>query len=107
MQLSRGLVDDADRHIEEAHLPMSLVSFLDSDRLAGERTADVDVVAAPFDLAVGAHLAHNSVARILRLRKAGGQRTRRPYTLAGVRWPSATRESASRETGSFTGPPAQ
>src|SRR5664280_525681 len=69
-QLRYFLVDDADRHVEEAHLPMSVLGFLDSDSFTGERTANVDEVASPFDLAVGADLAHRCFGRIIRFWKS-------------------------------------
>src|SRR5450755_5187344 len=57
-QFACFLVDDADRHVEEVHLPVSILGFLDGNSFAYESAANVDEVASPFDLAVGADLAH-------------------------------------------------
>ena len=74
-QLPRRLVDDRDRHIEEAHLPISAFGFLNGDRLAGESAADMNEIALPLDLAVGAHLAHGRLDGIVRLGKPSGLST--------------------------------
>src|SRR3978361_628192 len=76
-QLACFLIDDADRHIEEAHLPMSVANFFDSDSFPGERAAKVDEVAAPFDLSVGANLAHRGFGRVIGLWKPPWHRPRR------------------------------
>src|SRR5882757_3049429 len=68
-QLACFLVDDADRHIEEAHLPVSVLGLLDGNGFTGKRAANVDEVALPFDLAVGADLAHRRFGRVIRLGK--------------------------------------
>src|SRR5450755_4195961 len=69
-QLTCFLVDDADRHVEEAHLPGSVLGFLDGDSFTNESAANVDEVASPFDLAVGPDLAHRRFGRVIRLRKS-------------------------------------
>src|ERR1700733_699742 len=76
-QLVCFLIDDADRHVEEAHLPVSVFGLLDGNSLTGERTANVDEVAPPFHLAVGADLAHRGFGRVIRLREPLWQRARR------------------------------
>src|SRR3979490_277760 len=68
-QLACFLVDDADRHVEEAHLPVSVLGLLDGNGFTGKRAANVDEVALPFDLAVGADLAHRRFGRVIRLGK--------------------------------------
>src|SRR5665213_3511010 len=68
-QLAWFRVDDADRHVEEAHLPVSVIGLLDSHSLIGKRTANMDEVASPLYLAVGADLAHRGFGRVIRLRK--------------------------------------
>src|SRR6202035_5491018 len=70
-------VDDADRHVEEAHLPMSGLGFLDGDSFTNESAANVDELASPFDLAVGADLAHRRFGWIIRLWKSRWHGTRR------------------------------
>src|SRR5882672_8654957 len=89
-QLACCLVDDADRHIEEAHLPVSVLGFLDGNSFTGERTANVDEVASPFDLAVGADLAHRGFGRVVRPREPLRHRARRRLIDAG-RWTLAKR----------------
>src|SRR5450432_1030059 len=84
-QLACFLIDDADRHVEEAHLPVSALGFLDGNSLTNESAADVDEVASPFDLAVGPNLAHCGFGRVVRLRKPSWHRTRRRLVDAG-RW---------------------
>src|SRR5215470_2774498 len=76
-QLPRGWVDDGDRHLEEAHLPIPVFGLLDGNRLAGESAADVNEIALPLDLAVGAYLAHGRLTGVVRLRKPSGHRPRR------------------------------
>src|SRR5258707_2876140 len=76
-QLTCFLVDDADRHVEEAHLPVSVLGFLDGNSFTDESAANVDEVASPFDLAVGADLAHRRFGRIIRLWKSRWHCTRR------------------------------
>src|SRR5262245_38979172 len=85
-QLARLPVDDADRHVEESYLPVSVFGFLDADRLADQTGADVDRVASPFDLTVGADLAYCCLGRIVWFREAGWHRTRR--ALVGACWRS-------------------
>src|ERR1700716_3412743 len=68
-QLACFLVDDADRHVEEAHLPVSVLGLLEGNGFTGKRAANVDEVALPFDLAVGADLAHRRFGRVIRLGK--------------------------------------
>src|SRR3981081_1974729 len=68
-QLACFLVDDADRHVEEAHLPVSVLGLLDGNGFTGKRAANVDEVALHFDLAVGADLAHRRFGRVIRLGK--------------------------------------
>jgi hypothetical protein len=89
-QLSCFLVDDADGHVEEAHLPASVLGFLDGDFFTVEGTADVDELAVPFDLAVGADLAYRGFGWIIRLGKPPWHRTRRSPIDAG-RWVLAKR----------------
>src|SRR3979409_2527260 len=68
-QLACFLVDDADRHVEETHLPVSVLGLLDGNGFTGKRAANVDEVALPFDLAVGADLAHRRFGRVIQLGK--------------------------------------
>src|SRR6266567_1072167 len=89
-QPSRFLVDDADRHVEETHLPISVLGFLDGNRFTNESAADVDEVATPFDLAVGADLAYRGFGWIVWLWKPPWHRTRRGLIDAG-RWALAKR----------------
>src|ERR1700722_15608915 len=70
-------VDDADRHVEKAHLPVSVLGFLDGDSFTNESAANVDELASPFDLAVGADLAHHRFGGIIRLWKLRWHGTRR------------------------------
>src|SRR6202043_3610896 len=70
-------VDDADRHVEKAHLPASVLGFLDGDSFTNESAANVDELASPFDLAVGADLAHRRFGRVVRLWKPRWHGTRR------------------------------
>ena len=76
-QLACFLVDDADRHVEEAHLPVSILGFLDGNSFTNESAANVDEVASPFDLAVGPDLAHRRFGRVMRLWKSRWHGTRR------------------------------
>src|SRR5437879_6584833 len=71
------LVDDADRHVEETHLPVSVLDLFDGKGFTGKRATNVDEVASPFDLAVGANLAHRRFGRVVRLGKPRRHRTRR------------------------------
>src|SRR5450631_4015150 len=88
-QLTCFLVDDADRHVEEAHLPGSVLGFLDGDSFTNESAANVDEVASPFDLAVGPDLAHRRFGRVIRLRKSRWHGTgRRLVDACRGRWPS-------------------
>src|SRR6185436_3094731 len=66
------VIDDPERNLEEAYLPLAGLVFFHGDGLTGEGAADMDEVAAPFDLAVGAHLAHRGLGRIVRLGKPLG-----------------------------------
>src|ERR1700756_4314690 len=70
-------VDDADRHVEKAHLPMSGLGFLNGNSFTDESAANVDELASPFDFAVGADLAHRRFGWIIRLWKPRWQGTRR------------------------------
>src|SRR3984957_3382526 len=70
-------VDDADRHVEKAHLPVSVLGFLDGDSFTNESAANVDELASPFDLAVGADLAHHRFGGIIRLWQLRWHGTRR------------------------------
>src|SRR4030088_870268 len=76
-QLACFLVDDADRHVEEAHLPVSVLGFLNGNSFTNESAANVDEVASPFDLAVGPDLAHPRIGRLIRLGKSRWHCTRR------------------------------
>ncbi len=76
-QLTCFLVDDADRHVEEAHLPVSVLGFLNGNSFTNESAANVDEVASPFDLAVGPDLAHRRFGRVIRLGKSRWHCTRR------------------------------
>src|SRR5712672_2657467 len=58
-----AFIDDADGHVEEADLPLARFGLLDGDRLAGECAANVDEVATPLDLAIGADSAHRRFDR--------------------------------------------
>ena len=62
-----GLVDEAELDVGVAHPPFSFLGLLDRHRLAHQRLADEDQVAAPFDFAARAHPAHGGVWRIGRL----------------------------------------
>src|ERR1700729_148729 len=62
-------VDDADRHVVETHLPLSVLGFFDGDSFTNERAANVNELAPPFDFSVGADLAHRRLDRIIRLWK--------------------------------------
>src|SRR6185503_11912715 len=79
------VVDDSERDLEEAYLPLAGLVFFHGDGLAGEGAADMDEVAAPFDLAVGAHLAHRGLGRIVRLGKPLGHCSPRRRVDAGGR----------------------
>src|SRR5260370_18892971 len=59
-----GLVDEAQLDVGVAHPPFAPVGLLDADRLADQRLADEDQVAAPFDFAARAHSTHGGVWRI-------------------------------------------
>src|SRR5882672_2469343 len=80
-----ALIDEAEWPVEEADLPLARFGLRDGDRLAGECAANVDEVATPFDLAIGADLAHRRFDRIVRLRKSLGHRPRRGSIDAGRR----------------------
>src|ERR1700721_3098820 len=70
-------VDDADRHVEKAHLPVSVLGFLDGDSFTNESAANAEELPSPFDLAVGADRAHRRFGGIIRLWKSGWHGTRR------------------------------
>src|ERR1035438_8240180 len=89
-QLVCFLIDDADRHVEEAHLPVPVLGFLDSNSFTNESAANVDEVASPFDLAIGPNLAHRGFGRVIRLWKPRWHRTRRRLVDAS-RWALAKR----------------
>src|SRR3981189_1246142 len=76
-QLACFLVDDADRHVEETHLPVSVLGLLHGNSFTGKRAANMDEVASPFDLAVGSNLAHRRFGRVIRLREPLRHRARR------------------------------
>src|SRR5216684_8485890 len=76
-QLTCVLVDDADRHVEEAHLPLSVCGFLDGNSFTAKRAANVDEAASPFDLAVGTNPAHRGFGRVIRLWESLRHRTGR------------------------------
>jgi hypothetical protein len=71
-------VDDADRHVEKAHLPLSVLGFLDGDSFTNESAANVDELTSPFDLAVGADLAQRLLwfVALARRRRHGRHRVR-------------------------------
>src|SRR5260370_26391632 len=59
-----GLVDEAQLDVGVAHPPFSPAGLLDADRLADQRLADEDQVAAPFDFAAPAHPTHGGLWRL-------------------------------------------
>ena len=66
-------------------MPLPLGGFLHGNCFTSESAAKMDELATPFDLAVGANLAHRRSDRIIRLRKPTGHRTRGSLVDAG-RW---------------------
>ncbi len=58
-----GFVDQPEVAVREAHEVAAALMLGEPDRLAGERLADEDMLATPFDRAVGAHAPGSSMRR--------------------------------------------
>src|SRR6266481_7504304 len=78
-------VDDAKVDFGETDQPIAGFGFGDADRLAGQRLAEEDQIAAPFDLAVGTHPAHRVLGVVPRLLDPARIRPQRRAEAAGRR----------------------
>src|ERR1700736_2008980 len=84
-QLFGLAVDDAELDIGKADEPVTGFGFGDADRLAGQRLAEKDQLAAPFDLAIGAHSPQRVLGVVPRLLNPPRVSPRRGRGAAG-RW---------------------